>query len=139
LSSFDHAFLNFVDLYNSLGETVYFGQWGASHVYQREYNQVFWLGVRLNSQDSPVSGRVLTIQSAYSGAFASGALDPVLEGCSLPFQELAKGDVTLFALTGDQSPFAHNLYLIPRNSRGVTTDYMQLLAYFGKMAPYSIR
>src|SRR5205085_2479071 len=72
-------------------------------------DSIDWAGHRgaswLEDPSSPVRGRVLTIPYLYAGTNrrARGVLDSL--------RDAARGDLTLFRLIGDNSPFADHPYL----------------------------
>ncbi|WP_435791508.1 hypothetical protein [Clostridium sp.] len=137
----DKIYDNFKKIYHHIPKGKFYGQWGLNHVFQKAQGNVDWLASLMNNSDSPVKGKVLSIVYLYDncdvmtrGNYSTakltsyGSNDNILE----PF---SKEDITLFKLTGEQSPF-HQELIWPFNinisdgiipTEGVTTDYFQYM------------
>lgn len=146
----EHTYDNFREIYRHLPYEVtrkFFGYGAHLFVQQRDSKHFKRLGAILQHlENSPVKGKVLSILSVYHNCF-----EPDTEtGKPVPLKDLsgtrhflflddvydlvslAGGEVTLFRLTGDQSPFREKLLLkrllsTPVDQPGVTTDYFQFL------------
>jgi len=132
---------NFKKIYSHIPKGKFYGQWGLNHAFQKSQGNVNWLASLMNNSDSPVKGKVLSVVYLYDncdvmkrGNYSTakltsyGSNDNILE----PF---FKEDITLFKLTGEQSPF-HQELIWPFNinasngiipTEGVTTDYFEYM------------
>lgn len=127
-------FLKQADL-NSGGK--YFGQWGLSHVFQREQAGVQWFASLLN-QTEGFAGSIFSLVLIYQDSAAMKNFSYEV----LPFSnyrpsvnflaELAAGSPLLVKLDGEDSPFRQELIwkldgLQPAG--GVTADYYQYILF----------
>ncbi len=129
---------NFLSLSACLPKGKYFGQLGLSHIFQRAFPNISWLGSSLNKEGSRFKGKVLSIAYAYQNCrylypttrrnYASSidTLEPTIE----EFKHFIDSDYALFKLNGADSPFDKELiwpleHKAPKG--GVTTDYFQYL------------
>jgi hypothetical protein len=132
------------ETYLALGlaqETVY-GKWGGEHVQQAPYRGIERIAMLLDASDSPVTGRVLSIDIVYAdsaqlhihdGAYSAGRLASPRRIVN-PLNQAAVGDIALFQVSrlddsnGPVSPFEKGLYLLEHpTAGGVTTDYVQFV------------
>jgi erythromycin esterase len=123
----------FLKLQPMLAGVKCYGRWGAAHVAQRRFENRDPLAARLNRPDSPVAGKVVTIWPLHQdcealqmagGSYRTRAFSdesPLMK----PLADNARAPLTLFKLTGADSPFAKTLYHFTAGSGGVTTDYAQ--------------
>ena len=129
---------NFLNLSACIPKGKYFGQLGLSHIFQRAFPNIAWLGSSLNKEGSRFKGKVLSIAYAYQNCrylypttrrnYASSidTLEPTIE----EFKHFIDSDYVLFKLNGADSPFDRELiwpleHKSPKG--GVTTDYFQYL------------
>lgn len=113
-----------------------YGKWGSEHVYQAQYRGLDRFAMLLDAGDSPISGRVLSLDIVYTestklrirdGVYSTDRLDSPHRIVD-PLQQVASGDTVLFQLTGETSPFEKELYLLEKpTGGGVTTDYVQFV------------
>lgn len=130
-------YLNFKEIYSHLPKGKYYGQFGAYHVLQGnyEYNSSSF-AMMLNNEDSPVKGKIISIPYFYNNCSYlqySNEEDKYKEK-KLPknyseeklFNNVFQSKATLVKTKGLFSPFQKRLYLIkdPVNG-GVTSDYFQ--------------
>ena len=132
---------NFKRIYEHLPKGKYFGQYGFDHVHQKDINDDMHnkgrLGIYLNSEDSPVKGKVLSIKYGYKDCYCM-EMDSNFQECVYEEKVLnhrinnmniidkyLDKDFTLFKLNGKRSPFAQELYFVESPDGGVTTDYFQ--------------
>lgn len=126
---------NFTKVYNHFPKHKYYGQWGSEHVYQHSRDSQIIKGdcfaTKLNSADSPVKNRVLSIQYMYLNSMyrTTTGIQPLYSECvnKSIFDSISDSNATLFKLTGKDSPFQQKVYLVANNKGGVTTDYLQYL------------
>lgn len=120
-----NMYRNFNKYYNHLPKGKYFGQFGMNHAFQQSIGNEKYFATELNqNNDSPVKGKVLTIAYLYNSE------DPFLNsrGCSQEFLDMAnpfiKSDITLFKLTGKESPYEEKFYesLLPVNVAKLVKD-----------------
>lgn len=139
---------NFKTLYEHLPQGKYYGQLGGYHVYQNQgkYNQPR-IAAMLNEEDATFKDKVLTIQYIYKNCkyldkgfkdnsrFSSSPYSPLLS-------DLFEDNLRLIKLTGETSPFNHNIisliddqyeeYFGCALDEGVTTDYYQYIVLFNR-------
>jgi hypothetical protein len=121
---------NFRKVYARMGGGVWYGRWGAFHIYQRRTENLDRFAALLNGAESPVAGKVVSIQPLYWHAEAMGqdykprtfTTDAT---ASLPFASAAFPDrITLFRLDGVDSPFRQR---VPGNVQGELAQYVALI------------
>ena len=107
--------------YPRLADENCYGRWGADHVIQRAFQGHEPFAAMLNRPESPVAGRIVSIQSIYQHSYAAvsngktyldydaSAPAPFLE----PFALLGRGSVTLFRIIGASSLLARELPSYP--------------------------
>lgn len=136
-----YMYKNFLRIYEKAPDAKFFGQWTMEHIYQHRARTPRIdggdrFGTLLSSEDSPVAGKVLSIGSLYvdsSFRFAWGRFfevdlnDEDFIQHRDAFKEHGEDGITLFRLTGEDSPFDNRNYLIKGAWGGVTTDYIQYL------------
>lgn len=133
---------NFKRIYEHFPKGKYFGQFGFDHVHQKDIIDYMYnkgrFGVYLNSEDSPVKGKVLSIKYGYKDCYCmemdynseewvvyeEEVLGHRINDMNIIDKYLDK-DFTLFKLNGKRSPFAQELYFVESPDGGVTTDYFQ--------------
>lgn len=129
---------NFLIFFNCLPKGKYFGQLGLSHIFQKSFPNIAWLGSSLNKEGSQFKGKVLSVAYAYRDCkylypttrrnYVSSidTLDPSIT----ELEYFIDSDYTLFKLNGEGSPFSKEL-IWPLEHKspvgGVTTDYFQYL------------
>jgi hypothetical protein len=102
---------NFRKLYSRMGGGVWYGRWGAFHIYQRRTENVDQFAELLNRPESPVAGQVVSIQPLYWHAEGMGQdykprTFTTDVNSSMPFAAAALPErITLFRLDGADSPF----------------------------------
>lgn len=135
----ERMYQNFTAVYPRFVKGTCFGQWGLNHVFQKKQSSTDWLASRINSESSPLKGKVTSIVYAYQDC--TQMLNRTYESHPQTtfnsnlnsLKELAASDVTLFRLTGQNSPFGKYLiWPFKRNigsapKEGVTGDYFQYL------------
>jgi hypothetical protein len=130
---------SFLQVYDHFPPGGYYGKWGMDHAYQRPRAAVNRVAVLMNGMDSPVAGNVLTLVAFYRNCSSLGTRNgeyisvPCAPDETLvkPLAQAAAGDVTLFRLDGQGSPFERDLYLVNNaTGGGVTTDYFQAAILF---------
>lgn len=120
---------------------VFYGQWGAAHVRRSQCAGIHWFAELLDkSESSPVKGKVLSIFYMAENCFGLNSnLEAVpVSNYSTHTSMLSSiaselnSQTTAFRLTGTDSPFTKDLYLMDpeANAGGVTTDYIQYLFLF---------
>ncbi len=129
-----------MEIEKRLPKGKYYGQWGLSHIFQRPFPYVNWLGgARLNGRDSVFKGgKVLSIAYVYDNCkylYPTLRKDYIGSINTLDlevkvFNSFIKNGCTLFKLNGKNSPFSEKLiwpiiHKFPKD--GVTTDYFQYL------------
>jgi erythromycin esterase len=123
----------FLKLQPVLAGVKCYGRWGAAHVAQRYYDNRDAFAARLNRPDSPVARKVVTIWPLHrdceglmmsGGGYRTRSLSDD-SAWMKPLTDAAKSQVTLFRLTGADSPFTKVLYQFTGSNGGVTTDYAQ--------------
>lgn len=130
---------NFKKIYLRMPNGKFYGQWGLNHTFQKRQASVDWLASLMNSSDSPVKGRILSIVYLYDNCemmcrdYKTTELN-TLASDKEKLDLFAKEDITLFKLTGKASPFEKELiWLFSENGcgdkpiEGVTTDYFQYM------------
>jgi len=125
-------YANFVQLYGRLPPGTYWGHFGHAHVFHKSTGNIEWLGAHLESDSSPVAGRVLSIVFAYedcmamtragSGYGTSGAAS-VRPGL---FDFCEGLDPVLFRLVGEGSP-AYGAQLVTYVGSGGSAEYFDYL------------
>lgn len=136
----ERMYENFKKIYPHIQKGKFYGQWGLNHAFQREQMNTSWLASRMNGSDSPVKGKVLSIVYLYKNCKYRTAHEYKLQNITTSksledvFSPLADNDITIFKLTGNNSPFEKQIYwpysqsftgTIP--TEGKTTDYFQFL------------
>lgn len=129
---------NFLEIEKRLPKGKYYGQWGLSHIFQKPFPYVNWLGARLNGQGSIFKGKVLSIAYVYDNCkylYPTSTKNYISSINTLDlkvkaFSSFIKSGCTLFKLNGKNSPFSKKLiwpiiHKFPKD--GVTTDYFQYL------------
>lgn len=130
---------NFKRIYSYLPKGKYFGELGLEHVLQNTCDS--YLGVKtrfamyLNSSDSPVKGKVLSIAYAYQDCkmmtwektYGEGYADSGLNDIDI-LKNISKSDITLFKLNGAGSPFSRKIYFVEtEKSDRADTDYFKYI------------
>lgn len=129
---------NFKRIYSHFPVGKYFGQFGMNHVYQKTCSSFMGTQTRfamyLNSGDSPVNGKVLSIAYGYENctyitttknSIENGA-DAIINDINI-LDKCSKTDITLFKLNGANSPFNNKTYFVKGPNGGCTTDYFQYI------------
>lgn len=129
---------NFKRVYSHFPNEKYFGQFGMEHVYQRACSSYMGdeprFAMYLNSSDSPVKGKVLSIAYGYDNClymnkqqnYDGVPADSVINDISI-LNNYSKTDTTVFKLNGDNSPFSSKTYFVKDPNGGYTTDYFQYI------------
>jgi hypothetical protein len=131
---------NFRKVYARMGGGVWYGRWGAFHIYQRRTENLDRFAALLNGAESPVAGKVVSIYPLYWHAEGMGqdykprtfTTDATT---SLPFASAALPDhITLFRLDGTDSPFRQRVpgFL---QGEGMPSDLAQYVALIRNAAP----
>ncbi len=131
------SFENFLELYPDLDRGNFFGQWGDLHTFQEEYHGFPWLAAHLDSEESPLAGQVLSIFYTYDDCHL---LERLTLDSPFPYssdledmeimQKAASGELVLFNLQGEDSPFGRELFFLGDDASGGTTlDYFQFMLY----------
>ncbi|WP_346928668.1 erythromycin esterase family protein [Clostridium sp.] len=105
---------NFQTLQKELPKGKYYGQWGLNHTFQSKEKDIMWFGSYLNSEDSIFKDKILTVVYNYDqceqmGRTQDGGYNTV--DLNLIYNEIKKandlleGDLNIYKLTGDNSPF----------------------------------
>ena len=122
-------YANFVQVYDRLAPGVYWGHFGTAHVLHKS-NAL--LGAHLESADSPVAGRVLSIVFAYEdgtamtrngGSYGTSGAANVRPGLFGFYEGSAP---ILFKLMGKDSP-ARSYQLIMHGEPGGSTEFFDYL------------
>jgi hypothetical protein len=134
-------YTNFQKYYSKLPKGKYFGQFGMNNIFEKGIRGKEYFASLLNSEtNSPVKGKILSIVYLYN----TNADFYFANNCSPKLIELTepyfKSDLTLFKLTGKDSPFQKSLFKYCFPSKGeeelynlsdsngeVTTDYFQYI------------
>lgn len=129
---------NFLSVYEHYGKGKFFGQFGAEHVYQASCDTDYFkkhsgrFAISLQSEGSPVSGRVCTVLYTYENCFRMDG-----EG-SRPISEntfskenlkppYGSAGLTIFDLGTEGSPFTESPIFIKSPSSDSTLDYFQYI------------
>lgn len=126
----------------------FFGHFTMEHIYQRQVREgnladAERLGTLLAGEDSPLRDKVVSIAAFYHDSefrfyygmyenyrvFNDFIIDP------LPAIKTAPGDITMYKLEGEDSPFTWDLYTVTNPTGGVTTDYYQYLLIIKNSQP----
>ncbi|MDD4402467.1 MAG: erythromycin esterase family protein [Desulfitobacteriaceae bacterium] len=122
---------NFTKLYEHNPEAKFFGQFGIIDVFQKDckpFAGANTLAMNLNSPESPVQGRVVSVVHVYHNPESDISEDRVWSS----LQKLAEDECTLYRLNGKGSPFTKESYLVPEPIDGVTTDHFQYILAIDK-------
>ncbi|MFA6939828.1 MAG: hypothetical protein WCQ54_02450 [Clostridiaceae bacterium] len=130
---------NFKRIYSNLPKGKYFGEFGMEHVYQNICNSYMGdksrFAMYLNSSDSPIKGKVLSIAYAYQNCkmmtwgktYGEGNADSGLNDIDI-LNNISKSDITLFKLNGDRTPFSKKIYFVEtKKSDKTDTDYFKYI------------
>lgn len=128
---------NFIKIYREIPYGKYYGQLGLSHIFQKSFPYVDWLGAQLNKHKN-FKDRILSIAYVYKNC---KYLYPTLRKNYISsintldrsmgfFTDLLKDKYTIFKLNGENSPFEKDLiwpisHKYPKE--GTTTDYIQYM------------
>lgn len=137
---------NFKKIYarvQNTGKFYWEFQSNPAYIFQKSHKGVDYLGSLINSESSPVKGKVLSIMSIYKncdsmyqGQNGKYSRTTVTNYAAFdnPLDSFIETDNTLFKLNGDNSPFEKDLiwpdnYFDPGTRQGneVTTDYYQYI------------
>ncbi|NLV76715.1 MAG: erythromycin esterase family protein [Tissierellia bacterium] len=128
---------NFVEFHKKLPKGKYYGQLGLSHIFQKSFPYVNWLGAALN-KNTIFKGKVLSIAYVYKNCkylypttwknYISSI--NTLDSSMGVFEDFINNEYTIFKLNGKNSPFKDKLiwpiaHKFPKD--GVTTDYFQYM------------
>jgi hypothetical protein len=125
-------YVNFLQQYKRLPTGVCWGHFGDAHVFHKSSDNVEWLGVHLEGDDSPVAGQVLSIVFAYENCMVmtrnGAAYGEVSGGDVKPglFDFYEDPDPILFKLIGEGSP-AYSSQLVTRVKSGGSAEYFDYL------------
>ncbi len=131
---------NFIRIYSHFPSGKYFGEFGMEHVYQRSYdsypnNNMKNFAMYLNSSESPVKGKVLSIAYGYENCEYMNPQNNYAE-CKADDSQIkdlntlngySKSDITVFKLDGDSSPFNSKTNIVSGSNGGFTTDYFKYI------------
>jgi hypothetical protein len=130
----------FRQLYPRFQGVKVYGRFGTFHVLQRSPDGRGHFAAMLNGADSPVAGKVVSIISTYwhseamTQDYHKEAVATDRDGEQL-FGASTSAPLTLFQLTGADSPFNHEIAgFLGTGSRGVPTEYAQYLLYIRNAA-----
>lgn len=131
---------NVLTAYYNDPQGKFFGHFSMEHIYQRHVREGNLansdrLATLLIQEDSPFQGKVVSIAAFYHASefrfyygryenyyvFNNFILDP------LPMVQTATSDITMYMLTGENSPFTWDTHTVIKPTGGVTTDYYQYL------------
>lgn len=135
---------NFKKLYSRIQNTgKFYGelQSNPGEIFQKTHKNIDYFGALINSKDSPVKGKILSIMPLYkncdfmvqtqNGKYSRRTISNYAS-IDNPLDPFIDDDITLFRLKGDASPFQKDLiwpdnYFDPGTRRGseTTTDYYQ--------------
>ncbi len=128
---------NFVEIHKKLPKGKYYGQLGLSHIFQKSFPYVNWLGAALN-KNTIFKGKVLSIAYVYKNCkylypttwknYISSI--NTLDSSMAALEDFINNEYTIFKLNGKNSPFKDKLiwpiaHKFPKD--GVTTDYFQYM------------
>lgn len=126
-------YTNFLQQYERLPAGVYWGHFGHGHIFHKRSEDIDWLGVHLESDGSPVAGRVLSITFAYENSTAMirrgggyGTMGPVGDAKPGLFDFYEGPDPILFKLNGKDPP-ACSSQLVTRVESGGSAEYFDYL------------
>lgn len=129
---------NFKRIYSHFPIGKYFGEFGMEHVYQKNGGSYLrnqpTFAMYLNSSDSPVKGKVISIAYGYENCTFMNWLqnnveskaESVINNIDL-LDIYSKTETTVFKLNGDSSPFSSKTYFVKGSNEGSTTDYFQYI------------
>lgn len=104
----EYMWKNFKEIYEELPKGKYFGQWGWGHIFQQEAFGSKWLATFMNSDESPVKGRVLSILYGYENCNAVGMKDQkfnVFIDNPKGIRDMDNENYTMFKLDGEELVF----------------------------------
>lgn len=130
-----NIYSNFKRIYSNLPREKYFGEFNMGQVYQktpRNMNDYTRFAAYLNSSDSPVKDKVLSIAYAYENSKVMTYKNADNTEAAEPFdvgilKNVSKSDITLFKLNGENSPFSTKSYFITGKNDMYTTDYFKYI------------
>ncbi len=146
-SNFDNIrepliYSNFKRIYSHFPTKKYFGEFGMEHVYQRSPTSSYTnesgtrFAMYLNSNDSPVKGKVLSIAYGYEDCYYMNVVQNYTESKagspisnSFILDKYSKTDITIFKLNGNNSPFNSETYFVKEFNGGYTTDYFKYIIF----------
>lgn len=129
---------NFKRIYSHFPIGKYFGEFGMEHVYQKNCSSYLGNKTRfamyLNSNDSPVKGRVMSIAYGYENCtymtsghnYGESIADPIISDIDI-LDRFSKTNITVFKLNGANSPFSSKTYFVEGSNGGCTTNYFQYI------------
>ncbi|MDP4088255.1 MAG: hypothetical protein Q8930_03150 [Bacillota bacterium] len=123
---------NFKRVYEYLPEGKYYGQFGSFHIMQKPTESTAAFAVYLNREDSPVRGKVISIDYEYKNSYSLIKNVKTDISSDIIASQLVKDycstDVTLFKLTGEDSPFNERSDYIDPHINGGAVKYFQYIA-----------
>jgi hypothetical protein len=125
-------YANFVRLYDRLPEGRYWGHFGGAHIFHKSSNGTQWFGVGLERDDSPVTGRVLSIYFAYERCTAMTRKNSTYSTSSAAnvrpglFDFYRGSEPVLFKLIGEDSP-ARFCQAVLHGEPGGSAEYFDYL------------
>lgn len=139
---------NFLGTYQKDPQGKFFAHFTMEHIYQRQVKEGNLadsgrLGTLLAQEGSPLQDKVVSIAAFYHNSefrfyygmyenyrvFNEFIIDP------LPAIKTASGDITMYRLEGEDSPFTWDIYTVKNPTGGVTTDYYQYLLIIKNSEP----
>lgn len=131
---------NFKRIYPRYSDGKFFGQWGSEHIYRTPCDTQYFsasdsrFAIGLEQEDSPVRGKVCSILYVYENGKSMNKQDPTapydILNASLHQTDLlssAAGDLTLFDLEAEGTPFSETVYFLKAPTTNSTLDYFQYI------------
>lgn len=126
---------NFKKLYENYPKGKYFGQFGLTHVYQKEILGINNLATKMDEENSPLHNKVLSIACFYDDCYSSRRGQEPFSSYKINniFDKYLKTNATLIKIDGKNSPFSKELKWdfiyepYGKAEEGVTTDYFQYM------------
>jgi len=129
---------NFKILQKELTKGKYYGQWGLDHTFQSKEKDIMWFAAYLNSDDSIFKDKILTVIYNYdncermgktsSGGYTTNELNIIYPQIK-ETNDLLEGDLNIYKLTGDNSPFEDTLMYCTDNGEELEKSMVDFFQY----------
>lgn len=129
---------NFKILQKELTKGKYYGQWGLDHTFQSKEKDIMWFAAYLNSDDSIFKDKILTVIYNYdncermgktsNGGYTTNELNIIYPQIK-ETNDLLEGDLNIYKLTGDNSPFEDTLMYCTDNGEELEKSMVDFFQY----------